>query len=171
MSALFLSSYPLNGRDLRERFRPSANASKILAAWQPLVRLKELEERDQIATEVRDLLLCHETEDCRASIGPLEQFPGRASDSRCSHWCSTILSIGRGDRAGTAEGGEPDHDFVLMGAVGGGGGEHIVADICHYRRAGLRIAPFGGYGGDLCQRGRCQRDDGVGVGLDAIGSA
>lgn len=162
---------PIEWKYLRERFRPSANASKILAARQPLVRLKELEEGDEITIEVSDLLLCHETEDCRAPIGPLVQFPGRASDSCCSHWGSAILSIGRGDGAGTAEGGEPDHDFVLMGAVGGGGGEHIVADICHYRRAGLRIAPFGGYGRDLRQRGRCQRDDGVGVGLDAIGSA
>jgi hypothetical protein len=77
---------------------------------------------------------------------------------------------GSGDGASAAEGGEPDHDFVFIGAVGGGAGKEVIGDVCDDGGAGVGpfVDGFEGFDGgegflvDFCYD--------VGVGFDVAGT-
>lgn len=65
-----------------------------------------------------------EGKDGSRAIGAFIEFPRHAADG----WRGDGRATG-GDRPRAAEGGEPDHDFVSVGAGGAAGGEQVVGDV------------------------------------------
>lgn len=73
-----------------------------------------------------------EGEDGSGAIRAFVQLPRHAADGG--------RGDGRaagGDRPRAAEGGEPDHNLVGIGAAGAAGGEHVVGDVCNDAGAGV----------------------------------
>lgn len=71
----------------------------------------------------------------------------------------------------TTERREPDHDLELVRAAGFARGEHVVADVRDDVGTGVSPVESRLHRLDLRDRPRGQLDDGVGVGLDAVGAA
>lgn len=92
------------------------------------------EELHQVAAERLDLAGGDERVDGRVAVGARVQGPRAAGNGGGGDG-----GAGGGDGAGTAQGGEPDHDLVLVGAVGGGGQPQVVGHIGDDVRASVAI--------------------------------
>lgn len=100
------------------------HVGQVLVGAQALVLLKVGEELQQITREVGDGGLGNEAVDGHLAVGagvklPVDTVDVGGGDGRA----------GGGDGTSTAEGSKPDHDLVLLVAIGGGAGEEVVGDI------------------------------------------
>lgn len=157
--------------NIRKSLRPSTNISQDLTLAHPLLLLQILKKRHQIPLEHIERLLRHEREHRLRRILPFVQIPllTREFDPRRDR-DRTGRVVAVRDGPGVTEGREPDHDFVFVRGVGGGGrgGEDVVADIRdELDGVGTRkgVVPGGGDGGDGGEGSRGEGDDGVGVGF------
>lgn len=116
----------------RERLRPRTDALQILTARQALIRFEIGEEILQISGKVRLGAGSDEREDGSGAIGAFVELPRHAADGRRGDGRAA-----RGDGPRAAEGREPDHDFVGVGAGGAAGGEHVVGDVGDDTGAGV----------------------------------
>lgn len=110
-----------------KRFSPSTDRSDIKALRNPLVLNQISEEIHHITIPSSLLIISNKRVNRSISIGAAVQLPSSAVD-RGSSDCGT----GWGNGTGAAEGGEPDHDFVAVGAGGAGGEPHVVAYVGDY---------------------------------------
>lgn len=150
-----------------ERLSSCTNRYQILAILESLTLNQIAKEIHQVATETADVgSIRSKAVDLINAIAAIPQLPrvacnGDGSDGRA----------GGRNGAGTAQSGEPYHDFVFVFAAGGGGGEDVVGDVGDDVAASLHPGPLCSQGldrGDLDGVGLC---DDVGIGLYLAGAA
>ena len=122
----------------REGLSSSTNTLQNLAARQTLVTAEVNQEVVQITVEAVNLADSHKREDSRLAIRTLVELELLAANSNGGN-----CTAGAGDRARAAQSGQPDHDFIIGRASGGGAGEDVVRDVGDNGATGIAPGPGG----------------------------
>lgn len=139
-----------------------ADALDVLAGAQALVGGEVVDEVLEVGVEGLGLGAGDEGEDGHLAVGPAVEVERDAADGGGGD-----LAAGRRDGAGAAEGGQPDHDLVLLVAARGRAGEEVVGDVGDDVAAGVAPLPGGGDRRDGAELLLLDvREDDVGVRLD-----